>query len=111
LLIGAFLGDIAITFQKTSRKNGAWKTHAPVHFPLPGKFALAIVISTGVREESDVAGTFDGSGQFTLMLGACACLTARADFSFFRNEPTQYISEFIIDVQILVGTELADFRF
>jgi hypothetical protein len=45
------------------------------------------------------------------MLGTRACLAAWANFAFFGDEPPQNVDEFVINVHILIGAELADLRF
>lgn len=74
-------------------------------------YDLAVVIPAGIREKSDVTSAFYGSSQFALMPGAGTSLAARSDLSLFGDKAAQDITEFIVDVQILVGTELADLRF
>jgi hypothetical protein len=56
-----------------------------------------------------VAGAFDGSSDFTLMLGASSRLAARTNFSVLYDKAPQHIGVFVINDNVFIGAELADF--
>jgi hypothetical protein len=94
---------------KFIEKTGHGFCHAP--FLYSAGNPLSIFIAACVRQEGDVTGAFYRAGQFALVLGACPCLASRADFALVSDKPAQNIHKFVINVQILVGAELADLRF
>jgi hypothetical protein len=69
------------------------------------------VVAFAAREwkQADVTGAFDSSRKYTLVFCACTGLAARANLAFFGYQAAQYIRLFVIDRQVLVSTELADF--
>jgi len=61
------------------------------------------------RHDGDGSGALDRHGQFALMLGAVSGDAARHDFSAFRHEITQNHGVFIVDLDIGVRAEPAEF--
>lgn len=54
-----------------------------------------------------MTGTFDGSRQLTLMLGARTGLAPRANFAIIGHEAAQALGLFVIDHRVFIGAELA----
>jgi hypothetical protein len=77
------------------------------HAPL---FLLVIPALVNKGQECNLPGALDGRRDFTLVFGAISGLAARADFAILDNEAPQHIGVFIVNYNILVGAELADFR-
>jgi hypothetical protein len=55
-----------------------------------------------------MTGTFNRVSQLALVASASARLTARADLAFFSYITTQNINGLVVDLDILVYTELAE---
>jgi hypothetical protein len=55
-----------------------------------------------------MAGAFNRVGQLALVASASARLTARADLAFFGYIATQQIYGLIVNLDVLIHTELAD---
>jgi hypothetical protein len=62
-----------------------------------------------IGQQSQVASTLDFMGQLTLVTGAGAGLAAGANLALFRHETAQHIDLFVIDLNIFINTELAEF--
>jgi hypothetical protein len=57
-----------------------------------------------------VAGALNGVGQLALVTGASPGLATRANLALFGYIAAQQISRFVIDFNIFIGAELANFR-
>jgi hypothetical protein len=60
-------------------------------------------------EERNVTGAFDLQGQSPLMLGADAGLATRTNFAFLGDEAAKDVNLLVVNRQMFIGTELADF--
>jgi hypothetical protein len=56
-----------------------------------------------------MTGSFNGSSQDALMLSTGSGLSTGADLSLFSDQAAQNIRLFVVNGQMLISTELADF--
>ena len=80
-----------------------------------GNFGVSLSVTfvslfTDEGEECQLPGTLDGGSQRALVTGTGACLAARPDFTFFSRKTTQHVGLFVINLNVLIGAELADLR-
>jgi hypothetical protein len=60
-------------------------------------------------QQSDSPGSFDGQGQCSLVFGAVTRDAPGHDFTAFRDKLFQGVKIFIVDTQIGISTETAEF--
>jgi hypothetical protein len=66
-------------------------------------------LAADVRQEGQVTSAFNRDSQRALVPGAGASLAAGSDFALFGDETAEHIYLLVVDGDILVHTELADF--
>jgi hypothetical protein len=65
---------------------------------------------SGKGKQGDMSGLFDRCGYLPLVAGAGAGLAPRAYLALFCDIAAQHIDHFVVNVKLLVSTELAGLR-
>lgn len=73
------------------------------------ELASILPVFARVGQQGDVAGAFDFGGNGALMSRTGAGLATGANFAFVGNIAAQQVCVFVIDLDVFVGAELADF--